>query len=158
MIKVSDSDLRPLNDFPLKWRWTDERWNKLPPEKLAQINPLANIKAEEINKSHIKYLSLDGFDKELVEQEEIIRTESADFSTIRDWLKARIGDSFSEVFISWNENLAVQTTSEIFCDYWNDFCYPASDDASVSPTDLSWLMFYHHDEYFCFGNVKKELI
>lgn len=158
MIEIADSDSRLLEDFPLKWRWTDERWNKLPSVSLAQINPLANAKAEEIYKSHLKYLSHDGFDKDFIEQREMIRTESADFSVIQNWLKNLISDQSAKILVSWCEDLAVQTTGEIFCDYWNDFCYPASDDVSVSPADLSWLLFYHHDEFFCFGKVKKELI
>jgi hypothetical protein len=42
-------DFQPKEQFPLKWRWTDPKWNELPPEKLSRIRPLAAIKATEIH-------------------------------------------------------------------------------------------------------------
>jgi len=39
--------------------------------------------------------------------------------------------------------------------YWDDFCYPGSDDVAISPEDDSWLLFYFHEEMFEFGQRRK---
>ncbi len=88
----------------------------------------------------------------------MLRTELTDFSLIQNWLRSKIFDEQEFIVVLWKKDLAVRTTSEIFCNYWDDFCYPSSDDVSISPMNLNWLLFYQHDEYFCFGKLKEEFI
>jgi len=154
MLEVSDSDLRLLEEFQLKWRWTDAKWNKLPPTIIQQINPLAKEKASEIVKIHNQYFLADGLDSESFEEIKSIKADTTDSSAIQNRLKNKVFDESLLIVVSWTEDLAVRTTWSTFCDYWDDFCYPASDDVSISPIDLSWLLFYHHEEYFDFGKVK----
>jgi hypothetical protein len=158
MIEISDSDLRSLENFSLKWRWTDERWNKLPPASLTQINPLTAEKCREIWEIQKQYLFPEGLGEEFFEKTEMIRTDTAEESEISKWLASRMGDEQEAIIVLWNKKTAVKTTSKIFCNYWDDFCYPASDDVSISPLNLSWLLIHHHDEYFCFGKLKEEFI
>lgn len=33
----------------------------------------------------------------------------------------------------------------VFCDFWSDFCYPASDDVTAWPADEAWLLEAHHE-------------
>ncbi len=158
MFEILDSDLGSLKDFPLKWRWTDERWNLLPLEISQKIIPLTERKAEEIDKIHRQYLSSDGLDDEIFQKIETIGTETTDILVVQNWLKSRILIEQNYIVISWNQKLAVKTTWEIFCNYWDDFCYPASDDITISSADLTWLLFYFHEEYISFGKVKEELL
>jgi len=158
MIEIPHSDLRSLENFSLNWRLTDERWNKLPPESLAQIKPLAAEKCEEIWQIQKQYLFPEGLDAKFFEKTEMIRTGAAEDSEINKWLASRIGDEQESIVVLWDEKTAVKTISKIFCNYWNDFCYPSSDDVSISPLNLNWLLFYHHDDYFCFGKSKEEFI
>ena len=52
------------------------------------------------------------------------------------------------IFISWSEDLGVETNWKIFSEYWADFCYPSSDDITVMPTTGRWrLMYYHWDQF-----------
>lgn len=147
--EITAADLRPLEEFPLKWRWTDARWHQLPPEILERINPLTETKAAELEKFHKQYFALADFKNEIVERGETINTELEEITAVEKWLTEKIeGDIF--VFISWHKDWAVRTTAGIFCRYWNTFCYPASDDLTVSGETLSWILFYHHDEKFFF--------
>jgi len=64
-------------------------------------------------------------------------------------------DDSTLVFLSWDPNVALRTPWGIFRDYWDDFCYPASDDLTITPADDSWLLFYFHEEMFEFGKRKQ---
>src|SRR5262245_4064920 len=43
------SDFQSMDQFPLRWRWTDPKWNELPPERLSRILPLTASKAKEFH-------------------------------------------------------------------------------------------------------------
>lgn len=146
--KVIDADLRPLEDFPLKWRWTDAKWDRLPPEATTQIISLTESKAAELFEFQKQ------FNNSINTSKEILDTSSAEIQTVEDWLTTRIGGE-NYVFVSWNQNWAVRTTAEIFCRYWNTFCYPSSDDVTVSANNLNWILFYHHDEKFSLETPRK---
>src|SRR3712207_6991725 len=46
------------------------------------------------------------------------------------------------VIVRWDESTAVRTTWEVFTRYWDDFCYPLSDDVAVFPDSGAWLLLY----------------
>jgi len=52
--------------------------------------------------------------------------------------------------VSWSEDLAIQTSWDVFTEYWSDFCYPASDDVTIAPVAGDWRLKYHHYEQFEF--------
>lgn len=143
LFETSTADFRPLKEFPLKWRWTDERWHSLSPEIIQRIKPLSESKAFELSNFHRQFFD---FDKTAVET---LHAESAEIAEVENWLLGRIGDE-TEIYISWDEKWAVQTTAEIFSCYWNTFCYPASDNVTISAATLKWILSYHHDEVFSF--------
>lgn len=158
MVAVSDLDLCPIEDFSLKWRWTDERWNLLPTKFIQQINPLTDTKAKEVDEIHKQYFSSHELNEKFFEKVETIQAETSDFSVVQNWLESKIKAEQNYIAVCWGKDLAVKTTSEIFCNYWDDFCYPTSDDVSISPLNLSWLLFYSHSEYFVFGKIKEEFL
>jgi hypothetical protein len=45
-----------------------------------------------------------------------------------------------------------RTSWEFFTAHWDDFCYPLSDDVLVLPDSGAWVLRYHHEEVFYFGN------
>lgn len=54
----------------------------------------------------------------------------------------------SRILVSWSPDCAVVTTPYIFIKYWNDFCYPSSDDVSIWPENNAWfLRFFHYEEF-----------
>jgi hypothetical protein len=57
----------------------------------------------------------------------------------------------SSVVIWWDRATAVMTEWGVFVGYWDDFCYPASDDISIWPTDGGWTLCYRRYEVLQFG-------
>ena len=41
-------------------------------------------------------------------------------------------DGSQTVIVHWDNTTAVETTWEVFAHYWDDFCYPSSDDVDIS--------------------------
>ncbi len=64
------------------------------------------------------------------------------------FLKSNLGHG--AIYIVWSPKLAVETTTDIFIKYFDDFCYPSSDDISIWPASNSWLLQYHHYEALSF--------
>lgn len=155
-INIEESDFRSLESFPLKWRWTDSRWNKLPEKALRSIRPLSERRTGELHLYSLEFLTQSGIVEEENKEplfENIIRVDasSGERAEIRRWLAERSPESNQKAIVSWNDHLAVLVDWAIFCEFWNDFCYPSSDDAAVFPLSEKWMLFYSHDDYFVFG-------
>jgi hypothetical protein len=126
-----------IQEFPLAWRWTQSSHAILPADVLARIRPLSQPDAALIygRSSHQR-------------AEDAVSYPASD--STRSWLRNVQPDLATSVFVSWSEDLAVETTWEIFTEFWDDFCYPSSDDVSVIPVGGSWHLTYHHYEQFNF--------
>ena len=154
MLAVDEQDCRSLNTFRLAWRWTDARYNILPPAVLDDIRPLKADKAETLAtflRPQRQGSEAEGFmppGYRLVDQ---IDCSSNDVNTVRNWLAAKIPHLAEHVVVFWQSNEAVLTSADIFCHYWDDFCYPASDDVDILPQNGDWLLVYWHEEVFFFG-------
>ena len=153
MIHIEEIDFRPLDEFPLKWRWTDARWNKLPANTLDSIQPLTESKARALCQYSLAFEEQSGLIESLFESTARINT-SGDESKIRQWLIACSLDLNQTVVVSWDNKLAVLVRWEVFCGYWDDFCYPSSDDVAIFPLSGEWMLSYSHDEYFMFGESR----
>lgn len=154
MLKIEDTDFQSLATFPLSWRWTDSKWNKLPENDLQRIKPLTPIKAKELWRILGHYVSANGPKENIFECspwiEATIDIPNA-FEKVRDWLLGQFSDYEQSVIVSWDKDTAVLTDWGVFCNYWDDFCYPASDDVTVFPPHIDWILFYAHYERFDFG-------
>ncbi|HSB10822.1 MAG TPA: hypothetical protein VLM38_15145 [Blastocatellia bacterium] len=148
--EIDASDFRRLDEFPLKWRWTDSRWNKLPNDALDAIQPLGESKARELCQYTFGFTDHNGLIESLFDR--VLQIGASDESPeIQHWLIARAPDLNQTVVVSWNNDLAALVRWEVFCRYWDDFCYPSSDDVAVFPLSGKWILFYSHDQYFMFG-------
>ena|SRR5688500_5955972 len=146
MIELNEDDYQLLDAFPLKWRW-----NLLPPDVLANIRPLAKAKALEIYEKTSKFYPNEGFMQgsfKLIDKTEV---EDKDVQQIRDWLVTNILKLEEPIIASWFPQDAVVTTAANFCDYWDDFCYPSSDDVRILFVSGEWILFYSQEEAFFFG-------
>ena len=154
MLSFSDSDFQPLETFSLTWRWTDVRWNKLPEGTLSQIKPVTETKAKELWRIAGHYVLSNGPRVNLFKCspwfDASINLPDAE-GKVRNWLRNHVHESDYETIVSWDHSTAVQTTWSVFCDYWDDFCYPGSDDVTVFPPSFDWVVFYEHGERFVFG-------
>jgi len=112
----------------------------LPPEVLALIRPLSPSEAARVGTSaSAERAPLDSC--------------SADGSVdVRSWLRRIQPNAWASVYMSWTKDLAIETSWAIFTEYWDDFCYPSSDDVTVAPVAGTWQVVYHHYEQFDFSS------
>lgn len=127
--------------FPLAWRWTQPSHNVLPPEVMARIIPIAEPVAPPGVTARGR-LDRSSFDD--------IRTTPADApcEEVTDWLRLLPVAVREQVIVRWDTSTAIRTTWEVFTRYWDDFCYPGSDDVEAFPPSGAWLLLYHHWEQF----------
>jgi len=122
--------------FELAWRWTQPSHNVLPLEVMAQIVPVESVAAP------AGLTVRDQLDR--AQLTDIQSTNARDIEDARRWLRALPVGSAERIVVRWGPRLAVQTTWEVFTRYWDDFCYPSSDDVEVFPPTRGWILLYHH--------------
>jgi hypothetical protein len=155
MLEIEENDFSPIDSFPLKWRWTDSQWNKFPDKTLNKIQPLSEIKAHELSQHSKQFYDFEtGLAESLFENIKQINA-SGGVEEIQCWLSAQSSDSNQTVIVSWDDRLAALIEWKVFCEYWDDFCYPASDDVAIFPFSEEWTLLYSHEEYFIFGKRRK---
>jgi len=140
-------------DFPLKWRWTDERYCLLSLPSLAQIRPFTSAKAKELLELSFQFSGENGLLRDRFNDVEQIDA-SLEHEVVRDWLMTRMS-GHAQIVVSWDADTAVQVPPHIFCDHWDDFCYPSSDDVIAWPINGEWALSYSHYEEFDFGRFRK---
>ena len=150
MLRIEESDFRSMESFPLKWRWTDLRWNKLPDDALNAIQPLSESKTRELCQHSLAFEDQSGLIESLFETTARINTSGNELE-IRQWLIDRSSDLNQTVVVTWDNELAALVKWEVFCEFWDDFCYPSSDDVMIFPLSGEWMLSYSHDEYFIYG-------
>lgn len=162
MFVVQENDLSSMDDFPLRWRWTDRKYNLLSDVEIEQIRPLRHDKAAELDA--ITRGLFGGPDPRIVgDTGSALRSLAATHGAVsfdtsgdalegRTWLERTLPASDCDVFVSWNKDTAVLTRMSIFVQYWDDFCYPSSDDVAVLPVARDRILYYWHEEVltFCF--------
>jgi hypothetical protein len=159
--QIDASDLVPLQDFSLRYRWTEPRYNVLPPSALGAIRPLTAAKARQIDRLALPYLRSLAINPVGAIPEYFAGAITA-FSTFRDEstvparLQALVPDDEQSVVASWDDRTAVLTSWWVFRTYWDDFCYPSSDDVTVVPQSGEWLLWYDHEERFVFGRLRGQ--
>jgi len=133
-----------IKDFRLSWRWLDPKHTVLPPEVLERIRPLSPQATEQIS------TNIMDFCRDTVE---FLRIEENE-TTASALAKLPIKDE-TEIIVSWDSNTAVNTTWGIFRNYWDDFCYPSSDDVSNWPETREWLLCYFHEEVLIYKKFQQ---
>src|SRR5215208_1309767 len=101
MIHIEESDFRFIDSFPLKWRWTDSRWNKLPDDALKSIQPLSEGKSRELCQFSLAFSNQSGLIESLFDRVSRIDT-SDDSAEIRQWLLELSSDLNQTVVVSWD--------------------------------------------------------
>jgi len=127
-----------IQELPLAWRWTQTTHSVLPAGVLAEIRPLEPSEAANVR--------LGGS----AAQTPSVTRVADHHAEVRSWLRDIQPDEEAAVYVVWRQDLAVETTWGIFTEYWDDFCYPSSDDVTISPVTGAWQLVYHHYEQFDF--------
>lgn len=138
----------------LAWRWTDSQYTVLPEEVLAALHPIDEVEAKEFHELALTWLGKDGLSSEF--NSKIASTGHLPSEASSNWLTQQEPLSEIEVVLSWDPTVALKTSWAVFVEYWQDFCYPASDDLVVFPLAGNWVLLYHHEEEFHFGRRKVD--
>lgn len=142
-----------MDKFPLKWRWTDDDYYRLPDEELEKILPLTQESAKDTWKKSLTFIDLNNEflpNPELFDSIEII--ESNDSDNVIRWLSEKI--TSDTIILSWQPEFSVKTCRDVFLRYWDEFCYP-SDDLSIWPDSEEWVIHHWHYGKLCYGKSKN---
>jgi hypothetical protein len=153
MSSITSKDIMPFSDFSLRWRFTEESHRVLPKEDLSLIQPLTRTKAAEFNKHSLEYLGNASLLKSKFSEIESLKI-SDDHEAVGVWLLSKEIVPETRVAVSWDKTNCVITSWGIFCKYWDDFCYPSSDDVLVWSQQEDWFLYYCHHEIFEYGTRK----
>lgn len=151
--------LVPMGDFRLKWRFTEEKYDKLPDQHLEQLKPLdkeaANFLWDYMAKTNLH--SDTPFKKDFFQTIDKARILEDNEKEIKKWLYQRGLPFDKPVFLSWQPTEAMIVPWKLLIKYFDSFYYRSSDDLTVIDQSLNWaLLFYHEDEiYFGTNNNFK---
>jgi hypothetical protein len=152
--RFEEGDFRTLDQFPLKWRWTEEKYTVLPPDDLAQIRPLAEEKAAGLWQHCADWISRNSWEEGLSPEHftDVQRINAeGEGEPARKRLRELSPAEEEQIIVRWDNRTAVVTKWGVFCRWWSDFCYPAGDDVVIWPLSEAWGMVYWHEEQFIFG-------
>jgi len=141
----------PIENFGLKWRFTQEEYEKLPEEDLNKLKPLDSDAAKFLwNYIADSNLHADfPFKKEYFQKIEHIKILDGNESEVKEWLYQREFAMDKFVFLSWNQTNAMIVPWRILIKYFDSFYYGNSDDLTVFEQSLDWaLLFFHEDEIY----------
>ncbi|MFK8067665.1 MAG: hypothetical protein AB8D52_05420 [Gammaproteobacteria bacterium] len=104
-----------IHDFELIWRWTHDSHRILPEGDLSKIKALNSPSAE------ILFIEKPNLSRKV---ENVACTD-----TPTNFLKKNLTKEI--IYVFWNPQTAVETDTETLIKYFNDFCYPSSDDICI---------------------------
>lgn len=139
------TDFCEVGAFELEWRWPDSTEVGAHPVR-SRIRALTPRAAQHLAHEAIER-ALERTDAELLAKFDA----RADAHIVRDRLAALPVISRTKVIVSWNDSRALLTSWQTFVDYWDDFCYPSSDDVTIWAPGSRWTLNYRHSESFDFG-------
>ena len=96
-----------IEEFKLKWRWTNPNYKELSQPELAQILPLASHSANEVFKEAMEL-------RNSIKVNKSLSTEEPD--NVSAWLNSLIPDE--PIILSWDNETGVKTESQLFKKYW----------------------------------------
>ena len=149
----------PMDQFPLRWRFTDPRHAVLPAIHLAQVLPLAEADARrlwdlilQVN-LHRAVPFTEGFFRTVVSTStDGAHHDETNARQIRKWLFQRGIPFRQRVWLSYQPEWAIETTWKILVKYWTEFFYSGSDDLTVIDGSFTWAVLFHHEEEVFFGS------
>jgi len=133
-----------IKDFPLAWRWTQSSHAVLPTHVLALLTPLEGAQTDLLYRRGEKVFS----DAAATPPSEH-HSESADATRV--WLQKLPVPANDPVFVVWSRDVGISLPWQTFVAYWDDFCYPSSDDAFVFYESSNACLAWRHHEVFWYA-------
>jgi hypothetical protein len=148
VIAIDPADVVPMDQFPLAWRFTDERWSGRGAARLRDIRPLTTRRAAELHRllAAIHHVDRDAGTEHVPAA---CQDEAGARQVGQALARLRPGDD-ERIVLSWDQSAALETSWRTFREQWEVFCYPGSDDLTITPLDGRWVLSYHHWEEFSF--------
>tara|TARA_R110002072_G_scaffold302301_1_gene484650 strand:+ start:54 stop:569 length:516 start_codon:yes stop_codon:yes gene_type:complete len=146
----------PMTEFSLKWRFTEEKYDLLPEEHIAELKPLdgsgAQFLADYLENCliHSNEPFKNGLFRNLYE---IVILENRE-KEIKKWLYQRAIPFDKKVYLSWDGQNGMITKWKFVVKYWDSFYYPSSDDLTVFDQSLEWAVLFAHYDVIFFGTNK----
>ena len=157
MITVDAADVVPMDQFPLSWRFTDERWDARRGGLRADLQPLRPSRARELAPPLADACALYHHGEGRPDAHIAAPCVSAaDVVRTRDALGNLPIGANERIVVSWEPAVALETSWRTFTTEWQAFCYPGTDDVTISPLDERWVLCYHHWEAFSFTTRPNE--
>ncbi|HEY2582349.1 MAG TPA: hypothetical protein VGI43_11110 [Mucilaginibacter sp.] len=146
-----------IDDFSLKWRFTDENYDKLPDIHLEQLKPLD----KEASLFLWNYISKAGLYDDVPFKKNLFRTIDHlpnvldNEKDTKKWLYKSGPAPEERIFLSYQRDMAMIVPWKLLVEYFDSFYYPVSDDLTVFDQSLNWaLLFFHEDEIYFGANEK----
>lgn len=144
-----------MDDFRLKWRFTEEQYGKLPEEHIAQLKPLDNeaaqFLADFISKTNLH--SDFPFKKDFFPTIDKARILEGNEKEIKEWLYQRGLPFEKPVFLSYSNEEAMIVPWKLLIKYFDSFYY--ADDLTIIDKSLNWALLFFHEGEIYFGTNEK---
>jgi hypothetical protein len=147
-----------MEQFALKWRFTDPRYRVLPPVHLEQVKPLSPDSSRRLWDLTLPLHGDIPFTLSLyrtIESVPLDNNDPAAIRSVRKWLFDRGVPFKSPVYLSYEPECAIATTWKIVVKYWDDFWYPGSDDLTVVDESFAWASLFWHESQAFFGDNRN---
>lgn len=151
----------PMDDFRLKWRFTEEEFDMLPEQHLNQLKPLDKEASKFLHDYFAKTNLYNNFPfkKDFFRTFDTISILEGNENEIKKWLYQRGFPFDKPVFLSWDDSNAMIVPWKLLIKYFDSFYYGASDDLTVIDQSLNWaLLFFHKDEIYFGTNENYQSI
>jgi len=138
----------PLSEFSLGWRWDKNHNPEFTLNLLDQIIAFTDTESRRLNKV-IDYFEMEGNLVDGFEDKGWIMASSESDKHILDFRESfySMTKGFDEnLLVSWDRTTCVYTQKDTFAGYWDDFCFPSSDDITIVSELTNWILFYKHFE------------
>ena len=138
----------PFAAFPLAWRFTPERTACSTPEALARLHPFTDVEAGRVADEAVSRCTIDESGALAFRSDEppgAVRRSLLELPVLPD----------ARIIVSWDRSTALATDWDSFVSYWDDFCYPASDDVTIWSPNGDWTLCYRHYEVFQFRRMPR---
>lgn len=146
----------PMEEFSMKWRFTDKKYNQLPELHLNQLKPL-DKEASQFLWDFIADTKLHGdvpFKKDFFTIIDKTKIKDGNEKEIKKWLYQRGLQFDKEVYLSWQSETAMIVPWKLLIKYYVDFYYPIADDLTVIDQSLNWALLFFHEHEAYFGTNK----
>ena len=147
----------PMEDFVLKWRFTEEKYHKISQQHLEQLKPLNHEAARFV----WNYISQSGLHDDVPFKKDFFRTidkmkiSLGNEKDVKKWLYQRGFPFDKPVYLSWQPTEAMLVPWKLFIKYFDSFYY--ADDLTIIDSSLNWaILFYHEDEIYFGTNENFE--